>query len=157
VCRLTNVDWDIDGNALSQSLGIPAVVINDFTGISYGIPLLDVRNPERILTLPQPDGSVPPQRGSRKAVVGAGTGLGVGHVSFEHGRYVAFPSEGGHSDFAPAPRNPPAQTTRFEGFKTARKTIGPVSSPRRRTNPPPASESWTCSYARTVASRETWH
>jgi glucokinase len=101
VCRLTNVDWDIDGNELSEALGIPTVVINDFTGISYGIPLLDVRNPERILPLPQPDGTLPAQRGTRKAVVGAGTGLGVGHVSFEHGRYVAFPSEGGHSDFAP--------------------------------------------------------
>jgi len=101
-CRLSNVAWDIDGTEIERKSNIRTLVVNDFTAISYGIPLLDVNDPEQITVLPHPDGTVPVQNGPVRAVVGAGTGLGVGFLIENAGKFIAFPSEGGHSDFAPA-------------------------------------------------------
>ncbi|WP_319562035.1 glucokinase [Marispirochaeta sp.] len=98
-CQPTNLSWVIDGDKLQQDMGIPTVIINDFMALSYSLPLLDVNNPKEILPLPHPDGSVPEPRGGIYAIIGAGTGLGVGVLSRVEGRYVAFPSEGGHTDF----------------------------------------------------------
>ncbi len=100
-CRLTNVNWTIDGNSIEKQFGIPTLVINDFTAISYGIPLLDVEDPEQITPLPLPGGELPRPHGSVYAVVGAGTGLGIGYLVEQNGRYIALPSEGGHAAFAP--------------------------------------------------------
>jgi glucokinase len=101
-CHLTNCHWDVDGSVIQATIGIPTWVINDFTAIGYGIPTLDVNNPEQITNLPHPDGSMPsPLKGAPKAVVGAGTGLGVGYlVATDGGKYIACPSEGGHAGFA---------------------------------------------------------
>jgi glucokinase len=100
-CTLTNVSWQVDGSAIEAAFSLPTTVINDFTAISYGIPLLDVTDPEQITPLPRPDGTVPPPRGTVQAVVGAGTGLGVGYLVEHGGRFVTLPSEGGHAAFAP--------------------------------------------------------
>ena len=100
-CHPTNIAWTIDGDALAKHLNIPTVIINDFMAISYSLPLLDVNNTEQILALPGTDGFInKPYKGTR-AVVGAGTGLGVGFLLEEHGRYMACPSEGGHMAFSP--------------------------------------------------------
>ncbi|MFA7567709.1 MAG: glucokinase, partial [Alkalispirochaeta sp.] len=101
ICRLTNVSWTIDGNSIGIDFGIPTRVINDFSAISYGLPLLDVDDPEQITPVPGPGGYRPGQRGSVQAVVGAGTGLGIGYLVESGGKYTAFPSEGGHASFAP--------------------------------------------------------
>ncbi|WP_158084254.1 glucokinase [Marispirochaeta aestuarii] len=98
-CQPTNLSWVIDGDRLQQELGIPTVIINDFMALSYSLPLLDLKNPEEVLPLPHPDGSFPEPRGGSYAIIGAGTGLGVGVLSRIGSRYVAFPSEGGHTDF----------------------------------------------------------
>lgn len=100
-CVLTNLEWTIDGNMIARNLGLPTVVINDFTAVSYGITLLDTEDPAQILKLPHSDGSFPEPHGSVRAVVGAGTGLGVGYLAEIGGKYVAYASEGGHSSFAP--------------------------------------------------------
>jgi glucokinase len=101
VCHLTNVSWRIDGSRIADMLGIPVQVINDFTAISYGIPLLDTGDADSIACLPHPTGTIPVSDGVVRAVVGAGTGLGVGYVVDHHQEYYALASEGGHAAFAP--------------------------------------------------------
>ena len=100
-CKLTNLSWDIDGNKLTKELGINIYVVNDFLGISYGIPTLDVNNPEQIFTFSHTDGSKPPPRKATKAVIGPGTGLGAGFLTPAGDDYIPNSSEGGHLTFAP--------------------------------------------------------
>jgi len=100
-CKMTNLNWDIDGNALSKELGVEIIVINDFLGISYGIPTLDVNNPEQILVFKHTDGSTPDPRQAAKAVIGPGTGLGAGYLTWNGTDYIPNSSEGGHLTFAP--------------------------------------------------------
>jgi glucokinase len=100
-CKLTNLDWDIDGNALSSELGLEICVINDFLGISYGIPALDVNAPEQIFAFKHTDGSIPEPRLATKAVIGPGTGLGAGFLTWNGTDYIPSSSEGGHLTFAP--------------------------------------------------------
>ncbi|MBN2444469.1 MAG: glucokinase, partial [Spirochaetales bacterium] len=99
-CKLTNCKWDVDGDSIEKALGIKTLIINDFLAIGYGIPTLDVNNPEQITKLATTKGSRPEPEGNVKAVVGAGTGLGVGFLISSNGIYRAHPSEGGHSGFA---------------------------------------------------------
>jgi glucokinase len=98
-CQPTNLNWIIDGKALRRILGIPTIVINDFLALSYSLPLLDTSDSSQVIPLPHPDGSIPRPEGCSYAIIGAGTGLGVGHLVYTGGRFVAVPSEGGHSDF----------------------------------------------------------
>jgi glucokinase len=100
-CKLTNLSWDIDGNELSKNLGIDIRVINDFLGISYGIPTLDVSNPEQVFTFKHTDGSCPEPKATTKAVIGPGTGLGAGFLTYASEDYIPNSSEGGHLTFAP--------------------------------------------------------
>ncbi len=99
-CQLTHCDWDIDGDAIRKSVKIDTLIINDFSAIGYGIPTLDVNDPAQITKLPTTEGNFPQPSGSTKAVVGAGTGLGVGFITAAEGKYRVYPSEGGHSGFA---------------------------------------------------------
>ena len=100
-CVMTNLPWSIDGNKLTRDLGISIRVINDFLGISYGIPTLDVNDPAQIHVLNHPDGSRPNPLATTKAVIGPGTGLGVSFLAWDGDRYVPASSEGGHMTFAP--------------------------------------------------------
>jgi glucokinase len=99
-CQMTNQSWGIDGNDIQKKLGVPTLIINDFTAVSYGLPLLDVNDPNQIAVLRRTDGTSPQPQGDMRAVVGAGTGLGVGFLTKLGGRWHAFPSEGGHMDLA---------------------------------------------------------
>ncbi|MDR0517364.1 MAG: glucokinase [Fibromonadaceae bacterium] len=100
-CTLTNLSWNINGNELSKELNMEICVINDFLGISYGIPTLDVNNPEQIFTFKHTDGSLPVPRQATKAVIGPGTGLGAGFLTYTGSDYIPNSSEGGHLTFAP--------------------------------------------------------
>lgn len=126
-CHLTNCHWDVDGEVIQRSIGIPTLVINDFTAIGYGIPTLDVNNPAQITKLPHPDGSCPtPQKGGPKAVVGAGTGLGVGYlVATDGDQYIACPSEGGHAGFADFDQ----ETRELKAFVSKKFTQSPGVEP----------------------------
>lgn len=99
-CKMTNQSWVIDGNEIQQTLGVPTLVINDFSAISFGLPLLDINDPKQIEILRRPDGTTPEPQGDLRAVVGPGTGLGVGFLARMGEKWRAFPSEGGHMDFA---------------------------------------------------------
>ena len=93
--RLTNLPWQIDEAQLARHFGFRRVaVINDFAAAGLGIALLEG---EDLLTL-QPGKEV--ERAPR-VVVGAGTGLGVGLLSWDDGRYRVQASEAGHCGFAP--------------------------------------------------------
>ena len=82
-CVMTNLPWSVDGDALSAATGIPTLVINDFMAISYGIPTLDVDDPKQIFKLTHTDGSQPAPQKATKAVIGPGTGMGVGFLAFD--------------------------------------------------------------------------
>jgi glucokinase len=92
---LTNLKWELNGEKLQTELGIPKVaLINDFAAVGYGILDLDAKDLHTI------------QTGEREvnapiAVLGAGTGLGMGYLTWSRDRYEFHASEGGHQDFAP--------------------------------------------------------
>ncbi len=93
--KLTNIAWYLDGERLQSELGIAQVsLINDFTAVGYGILGL---KPKDLCTL-QPG---KPNPESPIAILGAGTGLGQGFLVKQGEHYQVFPSEGGHTDFAP--------------------------------------------------------
>jgi len=95
-CRYTNLDWVVDGEELGRTFSIPRVeIINDFVAQGYGT-----------LTLADSEVSklhdAPPRKGAPIAVIGAGTGLGMCFLTLgPSGQYEAYPSEGGHIEFAP--------------------------------------------------------
>jgi glucokinase len=92
---LTNLGWKVDGAALASSFSLRAVeVINDFAAAGQGIESL----PDADLTTLQ--AGAPVERGNR-LIIGAGTGLGVGLLTWRDGGYAVHASEAGHADFAP--------------------------------------------------------
>jgi len=95
--RLTNAPWDMDGAALERDLGIPVRLLNDFIALSCGVLHLDLSDARQVTALPHGDGSTPAaDPAGLAAVVGAGTGLGVGFLVRTSQGARAFPSEGGH-------------------------------------------------------------
>lgn len=93
--KITNLQWsELDEVKLQETLNIERVcLINDFVAIAYNI----VFNKEKkIHTLQKGefDSSSP------IAIVGAGTGLGKSFAIPMNNSYKAFPTEGGHSNYA---------------------------------------------------------
>jgi len=105
-CALSNASWDIDGREVEAQTGHRTLLVNDYIAIGYSLPLLDPGNSSQLTPLPQPGGKMPqpvtdPTGLMVRAVLGAGTGLGVGYLVEDNGRFFGLPSEGGHADFAP--------------------------------------------------------
>jgi glucokinase len=99
-CTLSNLNWIIDGDSVGNKFGFPTLIINDFLAMSYGIPFLNPENSNHIAAIPHTNGKRPKPSGPVSAIIGAGTGLGVGMLADIGERYLAFPSEGGHADFS---------------------------------------------------------
>jgi glucokinase len=115
---LTNLGWKVDGAALSHALHLPVVkLINDFTAAGQGVSLLPATDLETL------QAGRPVERGTR-LVVGAGTGLGVGLLTWQGGGYTVHPSEAGHADFAPL------DETQDQLLAYLRRTFGRVSCER---------------------------
>lgn len=92
---LTNLPWLVDADEIAQRCGIDAVrLINDFEAVGHGIEALADRD-IATLQIGRPDA-----KGAR-AVLGAGTGLGVCLIVPDGERYQVIATEGGHVDFAP--------------------------------------------------------
>jgi len=92
---LTNLGWKISGNALAVELRLPEVrLMNDFSAAGRGIGRLA---PGELETLQA--GS--PMAKAARLIIGAGTGLGVGLLTWQDDGYTVHPSEAGHADFAP--------------------------------------------------------
>jgi len=93
--RLTNLPWMLDADALAGRFGLRRVqLLNDFAAQAHGLALL---RPEQLCVLQpgaaQPDGV--------RALLGAGTGLGMALLAGTPAQPLVLPSEGGHADFAP--------------------------------------------------------
>lgn len=91
----TNGAWRLSEQALATHGFSSARLINDFAALALGAAAL---RPDEL----QPIGSVTmADSGETIAVVGAGTGFGVGAVVWDQGRAFALTTEGGHASFAP--------------------------------------------------------
>lgn len=94
--RLTNLDWIVDAAALGRAFGGARVrLVNDFEAAAAGV--LTLAPDERIVL-----NASPVEDDGVRAVTGAGTGLGLAFSIGAGAQWRIFPSEGGHSDFAPA-------------------------------------------------------
>ncbi len=94
--KVTHLPWHIDAQPLAVALNIPRLaLINDFQAVGYGIEAL-ATDDVAVLQAGQSQPCAP------RIIIGAGTGLGVGQMIWQGGRYEVVPSEGGHADFAPA-------------------------------------------------------
>jgi len=93
-------DWNMAGGDMMEKLGIERVqLVNDFLANGYGLLTLD--HDTDCLCI-QPAEATP---GAPIVCIGAGTGLGECFLTVgPDGEYTCYPSEGGHSEFAP--RNP---------------------------------------------------
>ena len=93
--QLTNLGWSFDSDRLAEEFNIANVsLINDFVAVGYGVLGLQ---PHDLHTLQ--DGRVVER--SPIGVIGAGTGLGEAYLGWNGDRYEVYPTEGGHTDFAP--------------------------------------------------------
>ena len=93
--QLTNLPWGIDEAEVSKALNIKKVrLLNDFCASGYGIEAL---THEQLYTLQF--GKL--QEHAPKAIIGAGTGLGVAVMHWVNKGYSVMSTEGGHVDFAP--------------------------------------------------------
>lgn len=100
--RITNHPWVISRPRLCAQLGLDdAMLANDFAAQSMAITLL---GPDDVATVggtswrPDPPGV---HRNRTYAVIGPGTGLGVGGLLVRDGRCYPLETEGGHVSFPP--------------------------------------------------------
>lgn len=96
--QATNLPWFVDSQLIAKSLHIEKVaLINDLEANAYGLNMLE-ESEFYLLN----KGVVEAEE--NRAMISAGTGLGEAGIFYDGSRYIPFPSEGGHCDFAP--RNP---------------------------------------------------
>jgi glucokinase len=94
VCRSTNIGRTFVQDEIGKAVGLKSfTLINDLVGNASGIEKL---GEDEIVTLQAGEG----RQGSR-AVVSPGTGLGEGILVYDGKYHRGYPSEGGHSRFAP--------------------------------------------------------
>lgn len=92
---LTNARWVIRPPDLIERTGLAEVVLfNDFEAQALALPFLGEDELHRV-------GDAAPRADRTKAVIGPGTGLGVGVLAHAQGRWVVVPGEGGHVDLGP--------------------------------------------------------
>eukprot|EP00730_Choanoeca_flexa_P017893 TRINITY_DN8663_c0_g1_i2.p1 TRINITY_DN8663_c0_g1~~TRINITY_DN8663_c0_g1_i2.p1 ORF type:complete len:419 (+),score=108.56 TRINITY_DN8663_c0_g1_i2:124-1380(+) len=96
IVRLTNRgEWNITATDLERKFGINHVrLVNDFVANGYGLLTLDTSE-YTVVREGKPDRERP------IALIGAGTGLGECFLAPDNGRYIAYPSEGGHVEYPP--------------------------------------------------------
>lgn len=93
--RITNLPWTIDRLRLASVFGLQEVhLLNDLEAVATSVPVLQG---DDLTVLNE---GIPAPRGAM-AIIAPGTGLGEAFLVWDGSRYMAFPCEGGHSDFAP--------------------------------------------------------
>jgi len=98
--RMTNHPWLLSRARLHEELELDALLlVNDFAAMSHCLPLLAVSDMHAIGPLPPT--RIDLRRRQTFAVIGPGTGLGVGALLVDGGRFVGLQTEGGHVGFAP--------------------------------------------------------
>ncbi|WP_242107785.1 glucokinase [Luteimonas aquatica] len=98
--RITNHPWVISKSRTCQALGLDRLeLVNDFAAQSMSVVLLqadDVTPVGGVAWRPDPE-----PRDRVYAVIGPGTGLGVGVLVVRGGQHWAIETEGGHVSFPP--------------------------------------------------------
>ena len=93
--KTPNLNWTVSADSLADLLEIDRVnLINDLEATAHGIPVL---NDTQLLTLNSGEAT----DDGHRALIAAGTGLGMVGIFYRDGHYYPLASEGGHSDFAP--------------------------------------------------------
>jgi glucokinase len=94
--KLTNTYLEINADSILRKTMLSKIVLlNDFEAIGYGIDSLDPK--KDIVSIHQPNHS---SHDRPRAILGAGTGLGMGIIVYDNNLPKPIPSEGGHMDFA---------------------------------------------------------
>ena len=97
--RMTNLPWTISCRRTQEALGLPRLrLVNDFAAQAMSIRLLEGTDLAGIGEPPLRASSAPSRT---YAVIGPGTGLGVGALLVRDDRAFALETEGGHVSFAP--------------------------------------------------------
>ncbi|MFP4323089.1 MAG: glucokinase [Anaerolineales bacterium] len=93
--QVTNLPWTVNVQDMQSALDVDDVILlNDLEATAYAIPFL----PESDLHVLHEGQDIPE---GNKVVVAPGTGLGEAILFHHKGQYIASPTEGGHTDFAP--------------------------------------------------------
>ncbi|MCC5825359.1 glucokinase [Alkalimonas sp.] len=94
--QMTNFHWQFSISAMQQQLQLSSLlVMNDFTAVAMSLPVVQATDCVQF-------GGGLAKSNQPMAVLGAGTGLGVGHLlPLAEQRYHPLPGEGGHVDWAP--------------------------------------------------------
>ncbi|CAM4028530.1 glucokinase [Roseateles saccharophilus] len=99
--ELTNGAWSFSRAATQVELGLQTLLcLNDFEAQALSLPRLGGHQLRAWGAAPPP--AMDAANGTVMAVIGPGTGLGVGGVVRAPGRWIALPGEGGHATLAPA-------------------------------------------------------
>jgi glucokinase len=119
--QLTNSAWSFSARALSESQKFQQLqIINDFEAVGHAVRALRAED----LTSIGPQRMSLPLRQGCCAIVGVGTGLGVGGVLANSGIFSVLATEGGHASFAPTSERA------IELLRWLRKKYGRVSAER---------------------------
>jgi len=113
--KVTNLPWLLDALQLAREHNLEEVILlNDFEAQGHGLSLLGDEDMETLQAgEPEPEGV--------RALIGAGTGLGMAQVVPCAGGWRVIPGEGGHVDFAP--RN----EAELDLWRRVRKELGRAS------------------------------
>lgn len=92
--KTPNLTWTVRAESLARLLGLKHCgLINDLEATAHGIPALTAA---QLLTLNE--GTI--RSDGHRALIAAGTGLGMAGIFNHDGSYHPIPSEGGHTDYA---------------------------------------------------------
>jgi glucokinase len=93
-CETTNLPWHVDAGEMSAELsGANVRLLNDLAATAAGLDVLEPADFDVLQTGKKTPGA--------RAVLAAGTGLGMVAEIRDGTRRAVFSSEGGHADFAP--------------------------------------------------------
>lgn len=93
VCETTNLPWLVTEKKLSAKMGgMPARLVNDLEANAWGISVLKDDEIEEIHPGEKQDGN--------RALISAGTGLGIAGIFWNGKEHLPYASEGGHASFA---------------------------------------------------------
>ncbi len=93
--HLPNLGWRLSETELARNLDLESVrLLNDLEANAFGIPTLA---DEQFFSL----NTGQPLAGGNRALIAAGTGLGMAMLFHDGAEYRVSASEGGHVDFAP--------------------------------------------------------
>ena len=88
--RMTNRDFNIDGNKLSKKFGLECCLLNDWESIGYCVPTL---NDHEILEIKES----PSNENTSLMAIGPGTGLGCVNIKYKNEEPMVFSTEIGNT------------------------------------------------------------